>query len=163
MKLVVVCNTSGVSLSMLCLSELPDPVMTIFGEHQYPILAGEILQLTCNVTVVEHLTAEPKVQWKVGNGDSYNVSISNTTRNGVTSLRNLTFSHLQTSLGGQYLCQANINISSIHLLKTANLTHEVIVKSKQLIMHYHCVNEFTNFPLFSPQSKGDDFWSDQWF
>ena len=42
--------------------DLPDPVVTITG----PTIgvAGESLQLTCSVSVVEYLVAQPTLQWR---------------------------------------------------------------------------------------------------
>ena len=91
--------------------------------------AGEEFQLTCSVSVVEHLTAQPTVQWSggsVGNG----VTQSNTIHSGVMSMRTLTFSHLRTSHGAQYTCQANINISSISAMMTGSNSSDVMVQSK---------------------------------
>ena len=103
--------------------------MTISG----PITgtAGEEFQLTCSVSVVEHLIAQPTVQWSGGSVDSGNgVTQSDTTHSGVMSMRTLTFSRLRTSHGAQYTCQANINISSISVMKTGNESRDVMVQSK---------------------------------
>ena len=103
--------------------------MTISG----PITgtAGKDFQLTCSVSVVEHLIAQPTVQWSGGSVDSGNgVTQSDTTHNGVMSVRNLTFSRLRTSHGAQYTCQADINISSISVIKTGSNSSDVMVQSK---------------------------------
>ena len=91
--------------------------------------AGEEFQLTCSVSVVEHLIAQPTVQWSGGSVDSGNgVTQSDTTHSGVMSMRTLTFSHLRTSYGAQYTCQADINISSISV--TRSESRDVMVQSK---------------------------------
>ena len=93
--------------------------------------AGEELQLTCSVSVVEHLTAQPTVQWSGGSVDSGNgVTQSDTTHSGVMSMRTLTFSPLRTSHGAQYTCQADIAISSISVMKTRSESRDVMVQSK---------------------------------
>ena len=93
--------------------------------------AGEEFQLTCSVSVVEHLTAQPTVQWSGGSVDSGNgVTQSDTTHSGVMSMRTLTFSRLRTSHGAQYTCQADINISSISVMKTGSESRNVMVQSK---------------------------------
>ena len=93
--------------------------------------AGEEFQLTCSVSGVEYLTAQPTVQWSGGSVDSGNgVTQSDTTHSGVMSMRTLTFSPLRTSHGAQYTCQANINISSISVMKTGSESSDVMVQSK---------------------------------
>ena len=91
--------------------------MTISG----PIngTAGEQLVLTCTVKVVAHLTSVPSVVWSggsVGTGDG--VIEGNTTHNGVTSKKTLTFSPLHTSHGALYTCTATIIDQSINHTKT---------------------------------------------
>ena len=93
--------------------------------------AGEEFQLICSVSVVEHLTAQPTVQWSGGSVDSGNgVTQSDTTHSGVMSMRTLTFSRLRTSHGAQYTCQADINVSSISVMKTRSESRDVMVQSK---------------------------------
>ena len=82
--------------------------------------AGSDLVLTCNVTVVHHLTVTPTLQWSGGSvGSGNGVMVGDTTHSGVMSMKTLTFSTLCTSHQANYSCQAIINISSIGLMKTA--------------------------------------------
>ena len=94
-------------------------------------VAGEGLQLTCSVSVVEYLVAEPTVQWSggsLGSGDC--VTMSNITTSGVTRERSLTFRPLCTPHGAEYTCQAEVSISSLSLMKTGNRSREVMVQSE---------------------------------
>ena len=96
---------------------------------------GDKLELSCSVTVEEHLapSAELSIEWSGGSGGGSGV-IDNDTRavNETTSERTLTFSSLNTSHGGQYICQAVINIAQISLMKTGNDIAEVMVQSEYL-------------------------------
>ena len=103
---------------------------------------GERLELTCSMTVVEHLTptAELSIEWSGGHDEGSGGSVGGSgvveseTRavNGTTNERTLIFSSLNTSHGGQYTCQAVINIAQISLMKTGNDIAEVMVQSEYL-------------------------------
>ena len=111
--------------------DLPVPVVTITGSTTG--VAGEGLQLTCSVSVVEYLVAEPTVQWSgdsVGRGNG--VTESATATSGVTSERNVTFSPLRTSHGAQYTCQAVVSIPSISLVRTGSSSRDILVQSEWL-------------------------------
>ena len=111
--------------------DLPDPVVTISGPTNGT--AGEEVQLTCSVSVVEYLTVQPTVEWSGGSVDRGNgVTESDTTHSGVMSMKTLTFSPLLTSHGAKYTCQADINIPSISLMKTASNSRDVMVESKSV-------------------------------
>ena len=93
--------------------------------------AGEELVLTCTVTVVEHLTVHPTVQWSGGSvNSSDSVTESETTHSGVTSMRTLTFSPLNTSHGAEYTCQVGISIPSISVTSSGSDSRAVMVQSK---------------------------------
>ena len=111
--------------------DLPVPVVTITGPTTG--VAGEGLQLTCSVSVVEYLVAEPTVQWSGGSVDSGDgVTESATATSGVTSERNVTFSSLRTSHGAQYTCQAEVSIPSISLVRTGSSSRDILVQSEWL-------------------------------
>ena len=74
---------------------------------------GQQLQLTCIVTVVEHLTATPTVSWTGVNVPSDSI----VTMNGNQVLNEITFSNIQTSHGGLYICHADITTYSISVMK----------------------------------------------
>ena len=94
-------------------------------------LAGDNLSLTCTVTVEEYLTVVPTVQWSGGSvGLEDGVTESDTSHDGVNSMRTLTFSPLHTSHGAEYTCQAEINIPSISVMKTITRNVRVMVQSK---------------------------------
>ena len=109
--------------------DLPDPVVAITGPTTG--VAGEGLQLTCSVSVVEYLVAEPTVQWSGGSiGSGNGVTESATATSEVTSERNVTFSSLRTSHGAQYTCQAEVSISSISLVRTGSRSRAILVQSE---------------------------------
>ena len=111
--------------------DLPDPVVAITGPTTG--VAGEGLQLTCSVSVVEYLATEPTVQWSGGSiGSGNGVTESATATSGVTSERNVTFSSLRTSHGAQYTCQTEVSILSISLVRTGSRSREVVVQSEWL-------------------------------
>ena len=135
--------------------DLPDPVVTITGPTTG--VAGGSLQLTCSVSVEEYLVAQPTVQWSGGSVSSGNgVTVSATVTSGVTSERSVTFSSLRTSHGAQYTCLAEVNISSISLVKTGSENRAVMVESEWLhrVLCECCVDMC---PSPSPQSSGDGF------
>ena len=95
--------------------------------------AGERFELTCAMTVVEHLIANAirTLTWSGGSvGSTASVTESETTHNGVTSTRTLTFSPLSTSHGAEYTCHAEISIPAISVTRTASESRAVIVQSK---------------------------------
>ena len=93
--------------------------------------ADRWLQLTCTVTVVDHLVVDPSVWWTGGSvGGSSGVTQSNTYVSGISSTRTLTFSPLRTSHGNEYTCTADINVWSIGLWKYNSSSKNVTVLSK---------------------------------
>ena len=98
--------------------------------------AGEDLVLTCTATVVEHLTVNSTVQWSGGSvGSGASVTEGETTRNGVTSMRTLTFSSLSTSHGAEYTCQAEISVPAINMTRNGSGSRTVMVQSKCLYLY----------------------------
>ena len=95
------------------------PVPTVNITNITVGIAGDDLNWTCSVTVVEHLTVRPTVQWSGGSvGSGNGVMVGDTTHSGVMSMRTLTFSPLRTSHGGRYFCEGIINVPMIMLRKT---------------------------------------------
>ena len=116
-------------------------------------VAGEQHVLTCNVTVVDHLTssAVPTVQWIGGSVGSSEVQQSST-GTGVRSV--LTFNPLKTTYGGNYTCQAVINIPSINLTKIHSKSVNLAAQRKLLRIFAAVVLRYN--PLsFSSQSISD--------
>ena len=99
-------------------------------------IAGEMLTLTCRVTVVEGLIVQPDVVWLVSGGSAVrsgvnNVTVDDVMRNGSESTLGLEFSSLHTSHGGQYTCRAIINIQLIGVSDLrGNSSQNVIIQSK---------------------------------
>ena len=96
---------------------------------------GELLNLTCRVTVVEGLTVQPDVEW-VDSGGSVVTSVNDVTvgsvmRSSNVSTLGLEFSSLHTSHGGQYTCRATINIQLIGVTGlSGNASQNVTFQSK---------------------------------
>ena len=101
-----------------------------------------MLTLTCRVTVVEGLTAQPDVVWAdPGDGavisGMNDVTVGNVMRSGRESTIGLKFSPLRTSHGGQYTCRATINVPLINISDLSNSSsQDVIVQSK--FTHTNC-------------------------
>ena len=101
-------------------------------------IAGEMLTLTCRVTVVEGLTVQPDVEWLDSGGSAVRsgvnnniITVDNVMRNGSESTLGLEFSSLHTSDGGQYTCRATINIQLIYVSDLrGNSIQNVIIQSK---------------------------------
>ena len=74
---------------------------------------GQQLQLTCIVTVVEHLIVTPTVSWTGVNVPSDSI----VTVNGNQVLNEITFSNIQTSHGGPYICHANKTSYSVSVME----------------------------------------------
>ena len=86
--------------------------------------AGNTYTLVCQVSVVEGLVVNPVVEWLDSNGTAVsgvNLSVGEPNIEGSVATRNLTFSPLHTSHGGNYTCRASISVSRI-LLSSSNLT-----------------------------------------
>ena len=113
--------------------------------------AGEMLTLTCRVTVVEGLTVQPDVEWAdPGDGavmsDVNDVTVGSVMRSGSESTLVLEFSPLRTSHGGQYTCRATINVPLIDISDLSNSSsQDVTVQSKSthliiIILLYEHIN-----------------------
>ena len=116
-------------------SDLPDPVVEISTDPATAIAGGDLV-LTCTVTMEEHLVVQPTVEWSGGSVSSESVSVDGIMRNGVFSTRQITFSPLHTSHGGAYVCQADIDIPSIGLMRTASSSKDVTVQSEWLYITF---------------------------
>ena len=98
--------------------------------------AGEMLTLTCRVTVVEGLTVQPDVVWLDSGGSPVmsgvnDVTIGNVMRNGEESTRGLVFNSLHTSHGEQYTCRATVNVPLIGVSGlNGSSSHNVTIQSK---------------------------------
>ena len=93
-------------------------------------MVGDSLQLTCTAITVDHLTRGVHliVEWTGGNGGATQIE---TTVNGATVTRTLTFSPLSTTHGAKYTCQAAIKIPPINVTRNNGNSTDVLVQSKQ--------------------------------
>ena len=87
--------------------------------------------LTCNVTVVDHLTSSAvlQVQWF---GDSVGSSEVQQSPTGAIVKPFLTFRPLRTTHGGNYICLATIYIPSINLHKVGSDNLILTVQRKRV-------------------------------
>ena len=108
----------------------PNPTITIASPTTStgPIIAqaGDDLEVTCSVSVVDHLVSPPSVEWRGHNIDSSNVKVEMI--DNLTVM--LTFNPLHTSHGAVYSCVASIIIDAISVTNTAEQNENVIVQSK---------------------------------
>ena len=90
---------------------------------------GNDLVLICGVRVVEYLIAQTivNVEWSGGSLGSPNGVKEHIIHNGTYTSNTLLFNRLLPSHGARYTCQAEINISSINLLKMASDITNIIV------------------------------------
>ena len=89
--------------------------------------------LTCNATVVENLAVEPDIQWLYTNGTivgGTNITVGTVMMMGSRFIRSLIFSPLHTSHGGQYICEASVDIPAISLSGINNESTTITVQSK---------------------------------
>ena len=105
--------------------------------------------LTCTVTVVEYLVAQPTVEWL----DSDNTAIMS--RSGITvdsvmpsgSTLTLEFNPLRTAHGGKYTCRATHDSLGIIIADpSGNMDMDVVVQSKKC--HIWCSIIFTVMVYF---------------
>ena len=101
--------------------------------------------LTCNVTVVDHLTSSSvlRVQW-VGDSIGSSEVQQSSTSTGVRSV--LTFQPLRTTHGGNYICQTAIYIPSINLHKVGSDNLILTVQRKRTQTMTLILNHFIQFP-----------------
>ena len=97
--------------------------------------AGEMLTLTCRVTVVEGLTVDPTVAWFDSDNNAVtsgvNVTVGSVMRSGRESTLVLEFSPLHTSHGGRYTCIATILLPEIEVYAlSGGRSLIIIVQSK---------------------------------
>ena len=96
--------------------------------------AEEDFVLICGVRVVERLIAQNistvQVEWSGGSLSSQDEIMDGIIHNGSYVSKALIFNPLLPSHGARYTCQAEINISSINLLKTASDIQNIIVQCK---------------------------------
>lgn len=94
-------------------------------------VAGDELNLTCAIVLVDYLTpsAMLSISWSGGNtlsNDETELHSVNTT----TSIGILKFSILKTSSGGRYTCHANLRIESLRLTRNGSNHGDVLVQRK---------------------------------
>ena len=108
----------------------PNPTITIASPtaSTRPIIAqaGDDLEVTCSVSVVDHLVSPPSVEWRGHNIYSSNVNVEMI--DNLTVI--LTFTPSHTSHGAVYICVASIIIDVISVNKMVEKSETVIVQSK---------------------------------
>ena len=90
-----------------------------------------MLTCTVRVRVVEHLISVPSVEWSGVSVGRRNGGIeSNTTRDGVMSVKTLMFNPLHPSHGALYSCMANIKDKIINLTMNGKEDVRLVVQCK---------------------------------
>ena len=114
--------------------------------------AGNTYTLVCQVGVVEGLVVDPDVDWLDSNGTTVSgldITVGGPSIEGSVVTRNLIFSHLHTSHGGDYTCRASISVFSISL-SSSNLTR-ITVRSMFICNQYLSVHVLIVTLLTVPQ------------
>ena len=100
--------------------------------------AGNAYTLVCRVSVVESLVVDPDVVWLDSNRmtvSGLDIAVGRPSIEGTVVTRNLTFSPLHTSHGGEYTCRASISVSSISIENLSNSSSTNITVKSMLICH----------------------------
>ena len=99
-------------------------------------VAGGTLSLNCSVTTVENLVVPPQVEFLDLLGQPLmrrEIFVHSPITEGQVTFLTLEFSPLVTSIGGQYVCRAIINIPQAAIVNVSTeLTAGVTVKSKHV-------------------------------
>ena len=133
--------------SLSSISALPPPNVTVSSDVHS--VAGQFVELTCAVTVVEE-QVKPVFSWTGNSVGSSGVLQNETSVSGATSVRNLTFDPLMTSHGGLYTCRTEIYVLSKLIHTTMNQSH-LTVQSEHFML---CFMFLLLFHL-SSQGRGD--------
>ena len=108
--------------------------------------AGSMYTLTCTVTVVENLVAQPTVEWLDSDSmtvmSGSDITVGSVMRSGSMSTLTLEFNPLHTSHGGQYTCRATINIPNIVTDLSNSAAMNIIVQSMYSILSVSRVHVF---------------------
>ena len=115
-------------------SELPPPNVTIQSvTGGFEFTAGTAQTLVCSAAVVDHLTAEPVVDW------IWIESANSTLMNGSV----LTIDPLKTSHAGAYTCEATLSIPRADINNlTSTVTKNITVRSKSFLLP-HCAGLYS--------------------
>ena len=131
-----------------CFPGLVAPVVVVTSKGDPT--AGNTYTLVCQVSVVEGLVVDPDVVWLDSNGTTVSgldITVGEPNIEGSVVTRNLTFSPLHTSHGGNYTCRASISVFSISL-SSSNLTH-IVVQSMFICSQYLSVHVLIVVLLYS--------------
>lgn len=116
--------------------------MTIHSANgSFKFTAGTTQTLVCSPTAVDHLLAEPVVEW---------ISIASTNS---TELNGsvLTIETLKTSHAGAYTCEARLSIPQAGISNLSNtITENITVQSKSYLLHLSCRVPFSVFIVPTP-------------
>ena len=116
------------------LIDLPAPMVAIATTGNS--VAGSMYTLTCTVTVVENLVAQPTVEWLYSNNtvvmNGSDITVGSVMSSGSSMFAlTLEFNPLHTSHGGQYICRATHGIPDLNITNPSGSTLEnVKVQSK---------------------------------
>ena len=86
------------------------------------LTVGQPFTLSCTVETVDFLFIVPTIEW-IQTPDKLRMSMT-------TPSLDLVLDPLASSDGGRYLCRASVNIPSVNVSVSADITEEVMVQSK---------------------------------
>ena len=121
--------------------------------------AGNTYTLVCRVSVVKGLVVDPDVVWLDSNRmtvSGLDVAVGRTSIEGSVVTRNLTFSPLHTSHGGEYTCQASILVSSTSIenlsnSSSTNITVQSMFICYQIMFSLHVLINMLPYTQFHSQ------------
>ena len=132
-----------------------DPVVSV--ESIGTPTAGNILTLTCTVTLLQPLINMPSIRWEGPDGSEIwngtDVTVSDPSfLNSSSVVVFVTYSPLHTSHGGQYRCFANVAISVAGVFISSSSALDVMVQS-EFVQCQHIAQNYMSH--YSPSSNTD--------
>ena len=123
-------STALTGCALLFLSLAASALLPVILQSPASATAGEVVELSCSVSVVERLVQSPTLDWSGGSVGQPGVVVTNLTILGSTIWRNISFSPLKTSHGGKYVCQAELSMPTIDLQEAWNSSTDLLVQSE---------------------------------
>lgn len=121
-------SNNNFSLRILFLAELPPPTITITSHGDSVV--GENYTLICTVSTLEDITENSVLSgtWTDINGHSLQQDLI--TVNETTSFFMLHFTPVDTSDGGQYICNASITVPKLSVVTASSKFYDIVIQSE---------------------------------